>query len=326
MARQKITIIVPVYNEEAGIEALIAELREVLASQDFDWGVLFIDDGSTDRTLGILRDLHGRDPRFTAISFSRNFGKETAIAAGFRYAHGDAVILMDGDLQHPPAMIPDFVASWRAGNKVVFGQRASRDADSALRRLSSRLFHAVFRRIAHTRLPVGIVDFLLLDRAAVDAINRLGERSRFSKGLFAWIGFSSAVVPFDSPDRGEGVSRWSFLELANFGMDGLISFSSLPLKIWSYVGAAISLATLVYIATFPIGWILFGSSAVFPTLIVSLILFAGIQLITLGIIGEYLARIYEEVKGRPLFVVAEEIGVTGEVSSATIVSKTGSAG
>jgi glycosyltransferase involved in cell wall biosynthesis len=314
MARQKISVVVPAFNEEDVVNVLAERLTSVLGGiADVSWSVLFVDDGSTDGTLARLRALNARDSRFTTISFSRNFGKDTAIAAGFRYARGDAVVLMDADLQHPPELIPAFVTRWREGSKVVFAERQSRDSDSPLRRAYSRMFHAIFRRIAQTRLPAGIVDFLLLDRKAVDAINRLGERTRFSKGLYAWIGFPSSVVPFASPDRFVGESRWSFLKLAQFALDGFVSFSSLPLKIWSYAGALISLFAIAYGLYVLVRTLIFNTDLPgFPSLIVSIMFFAGVQLVSLGIIGEYLARIYEEVKARPLFVVAEEIGVDGE--------------
>jgi glycosyltransferase involved in cell wall biosynthesis len=318
--RPHICLVIPVFNEEDGLAALEAALHKALDGRDFSWSALFVDDGSSDGTLAAIRKLHDADPRFGAISFSRNFGKDVAIAAGLRYARGDAVVLLDADLQHPPDVIPAFVARWREGAKVVFGQRRSREADSWARRLYSRLFHAIFRRIAQTRLPIGVVDFLLLDRKAVDSINRLGERTRFSKGLYAWIGFPSAVVPFDSADRFVGASRWSFWKLAQFALDGFVSFSSLPLKVWSYIGALISLAALVYGGYVVVYTLLFDADVPgFPSLIVSIMFFAGVQLVSLGVIGEYLARIYEEVKARPLFVVAEEIGVSGDAVPARSV-------
>jgi polyisoprenyl-phosphate glycosyltransferase len=313
--RPEICLVIPVLNEAAGLEALVAALRQHLDGHDFAWSVLFVDDGSIDETLQHIRALNAADPRFSAISFSRNFGKEIAIAAGLRHAKGDAVVILDADLQHPPDMVPAFVAEWRKGAKIVFGQRQSRESDSWARRLYSRLFHFVFRHIAQTRLPLGVVDFLLMDRQAVDAINQLGERTRFSKGLYAWIGFASAVVPFESPDRFIGKSRWSFMKLASFALDGFVSFSSLPLKVWSYLGALVSLAAIAYGIYFLVRSLLFGVDVPgFPSLIVSIMFFAGVQLISLGIIGEYMARIYEEVKARPLYVVAEEIG-TGKTAS-----------
>jgi glycosyltransferase involved in cell wall biosynthesis len=311
--RPEITLVIPVLNEAAGLDALVAELHNCLDGRDFAWSVLFVDDGSTDGTLARIRDLNAADSRFAAISFSRNFGKEIAIAAGLKHAGGDAVVIMDADLQHPPELVRAFVAEWRRGARIVFGQRQSRESDSWARQLYSRLFHFVFRHIAQTRLPLGVVDFLLMDRQAVDTINRLGERTRFSKGLYAWIGFPSAVVPFESHDRFVGKSRWSFVKLASFALDGFVSFSSLPLKVWSYVGALVSLAAIAYGIYFMVRSLIFGVDVPgFPSLIVSIMFFAGVQLISLGILGEYLARIYEEVKARPLYVVAEEVGTGAE--------------
>ena len=308
--RPEITLVIPVLNEAAGLDALVAELHNGLDGRDFAWSVLFVDDGSTDGTLARIRELNAADPRFSAISFSRNFGKEIAIAAGLKHAKGDAVVIMDADLQHPPELVPAFVAEWRRGAKIVFGQRRSRESDSWWRRLYSRLFHFVFRHIAQTRLPLGVVDFLLMDRQAVDAINRLGERTRFSKGLYAWVGFPSAVVPFVSHDRFVGTVA---LELRQAGelrarrlrlllvpaAQGVVLFRRADLLVPRSPMAPISL----------VHSLLFGVDVPgFPTLIVSIMFFAGVQLVSLGIIGEYLARIYEEVKARPLYVVSEEVG------------------
>jgi glycosyltransferase involved in cell wall biosynthesis len=185
-----------------------------------------------------------------------------------------------------------------------------------LRNAYSRTFYAIFRKIAHTDLPEGISDFILLDRKAVDAVNRLGERTRFTRGLYSWIGFRSAVVPFDAGERATGRSKWSFLKLASSALDGIVSFSTLPLKVWSYVGALISIGALAYAAYYLVRTLLgVPDTPGFPSLIVSIMFFAGVQLVSLGVIGEYLARIYEEVKARPLYVVAEEIGITGEVAA-----------
>ncbi len=317
----KITVVIPVLNEAEGLDALVAELARCLDGRDFAWSVLFVDDGSTDGTLQRIRDLNAADRRFTAISFSRNFGKEIALAAGLRHAEGDAVVIMDADLQQPPSMIPDFVAEWRKGGKIVFGKRETRRYDSAFRRGISRIFHSVFNRITRTPLPVGMVDFLLLDRKAVDAFNRLDERTRFSKGLYAWIGFKQASIPFDYGERQAGGSRFSFLRLASFALDGFVSFSTLPLKVWSYIGAMISLAALAYGIYFLLRSLFVGVDVPgYPSLIVSIMFFAGVQLVSLGVIGEYLARIYEEVKARPLYVIAEEIG-TGDGAKTAPVSR-----
>ena len=317
MARQEITVVIPVLNEAEGLDALVAEIARSLDGHDFNWSVLFVDDGSTDGTLERIRAINAADPRFTAISFSRNFGKEIALAAGLRHARGDAVVIMDADLQQPPKMIPDIRRRMAQGRKNRLRQtRKPRRYDSALRRGVSRVFHAVFSRIARTPLPLGMVDFLLLDRKAVDAFNRLDERTRFSKGLYAWIGFSPTFVPFDYGERTTGGSRFSFLRLASFALDGFVSFSSLPLKVWSYIGAVISLAALAYGVYFIVRSLVVGVDVQgYPSLIVSIMFFAGVQLVSLGIIGEYLARIYEEVKGRPLYVIAEEIGSSDDAKA-----------
>ena len=312
-ARQHISLVIPVLNEADGLDSLVAALHVALDGVDFAWSVLFVDDGSTDGTLAKIRAMNAADPRITSISFSRNFGKEIAIAAGLRYAQGDAVVILDADLQHPPEVIPRFVARWRAGAKVVFGQRQTRVADSAFRNMYSSIFHAIFRSIARTRLPVGASDFLLLDRQAVDSLNRLDERTRFSKGLYVWIGYPSEVIPFDAGARATGQSKWNFFNLAQFALDGLVSFSTLPLKVWSYVGVVVSLGAIAYAIYFLVRSLIVGPDVPgFPSLIVSIMFFAGVQLVSLGVIGEYLARIYEEVKARPLYVVAEEIGVSGQ--------------
>jgi polyisoprenyl-phosphate glycosyltransferase len=314
-ARPTITIVVPAFNEGAGLQSLAGAIEERLKGCDFDWTVFFVDDGSSDQTLDTIRALNAGDPRFSGLSLSRNFGKEMAIAAGLRNARGDAIVLMDADLQHPPEIVPGLVARWREGYDVVFAQREDRIFDSPLRRLYSWAFYSLFRAITPTRLPLGATDFVLLDRVAVDVFNGLDERTRFSKGLCAWIGFKSSGVPFASPGRETGASRWRFFKLVQLALDGLLSFSSLPLKIWSYIGAAISLGAILYAIYFFIRTLLFNVDVPgFPSLIVSIMFFAGVQLVSLGVIGEYLARIFEEVKGRPLFVVAERIGADAAVT------------
>jgi glycosyltransferase involved in cell wall biosynthesis len=310
MTLQRISVVIPVLNEEAVLTSLVTELKSVMEGKDFLWNVLFVDDGSTDGTLQKLKEIYSTDSRFTSISFSRHFGKEEAIAAGLRYARGDAVILMDADLEHPPSTIINFINCWRQGYKVVFGARQGQTSGSPLRSLASRWFNAVFQRIARTQLPVGLVDFLLLDRQAVDVLNQLPEKTRFSKGLYVWIGFPRTVVRFDTGRTAARTSRWRFFDLAKLALNGLISFSNLPLKICSYVGVIVSLVALVYAAYIVVSTLMFGTDVPgFPSVLVSIIFFAGIQLISLGIVGEYIARVYDEAKGRPLYVVAEEIGI-----------------
>jgi polyisoprenyl-phosphate glycosyltransferase len=304
-----ISIIVPVMNEAENIPALVSRLTSVLDTVDARWEILFVDDGSTDTTLAVVKSLHGQDPRVVAISFSRNFGKEIAIAAGLRYARGDCAIIMDADLQHPPEMVRAFVAHWRAGYQVVYGQRRNREADGPLRRLFARAFYRVFNALARTDIPEGAGDFRLLDRRAIDAMNSLHEVSRFNKGLFSWIGFRSIGVPYTVCERAHGASKWSFGRLIRFAMDGLTSFSTLPLRVWSLIGLSISATAFAYALAFMVRTLVFGAEIPgFPSLIISTMFFAGVQLISLGVLGEYLGRVYEQVKSRPLFIVGEEVG------------------
>jgi glycosyltransferase involved in cell wall biosynthesis len=308
--RARLSVVVPGLNEERAIPALVERLRPVLDGLGLDWEVIFVDDGSTDGTMAVLRSLNARDARFKAVSLSRNFGKEIAAAAGLAYASGDAAVLMDADLQHPPAVIAEFVRHWRDGADMVYGRRIDREADGLLHRLFARLFYAAFGRLSGTVLPHGAGDFRLLDRKAIDAMNRMGERVRFNKGLYAWMGFRSVGVPFSVPPRVTGRSRWRPRKLAHFALDGLVSFSTIPLRVWSYLGVVVSLFAFCYAMVILVKTIFYGIDVPgFPSLIISVMFFAGVQLISLGVLGEYLGRMYEEVKGRPLFLVAEELGL-----------------
>jgi polyisoprenyl-phosphate glycosyltransferase len=307
---QTLTVIIPMLNEERGLEALVSRLTPVLDATRLRWDILFIDDGSRDATPAILRRLNAADPRLTALSLSRNFGKERAVAAGLAHATGDAVVLMDADLQHPPEIIPQFIAKWREGFDVVYGQRDDRETDGMARRAFAKVFYGTFKAMSGTTLPDGAGDFRLLDRKAVAALNQIQERVRFNKGLYAWIGFQSCGVTFHVPPRFDGSkSRFRPRQLWRFAMDGLVSFTTMPLRIWSYVGVAVSGLAFTYIFGFLLKMLIFGGGASgFPTLIIAILFLGGIQLISLGVIGEYLGRMYEEVKGRPLYIVAEEIG------------------
>ncbi len=309
--RRTLSVVIPVLNEARGLETLVARLRDALEAIGRPFEVIFIDDGSTDATLDVLRRMHGADPRVKALSFSRNFGKEIAVAAGLKYASGDGVVVMDGDLQHPPPVIAEFVAKWDEGFEIIYGRRRDRDTDPAMHRMFSRVFYRVFEKMSGTELPDGAGDFRLLDRKAVDALNRIGERSRFNKGLYAWIGFKTIGVPFDVAARLDGRSRWNPRKLLRFALDGLASFTTLPLRVWSYLGLVVSAFAFFYAVVFTVKTLLWGVDLPgFPTLIISVMFFAGVQLISLGVMGEYLGRVYEEVKGRPLFIVADRVGVS----------------
>ena len=311
MARELISIVVPVLNEAANLDALVARLTPVLDGLGLDWELVFVDDGSLDATLDGLKALNARDRRIKAISLSRNFGKEIALAAGLRYAKGAAAILMDADLQHPPELLSQFVARWREGYQVVYGQRIDRNTDSPARRLISVAFYKLFNALVKTDIPEGAGDFRLLDRKAIDAMNRIRESSRFNKGLFSWIGFRSVGVPYVVGERvGGGGSRWNLRRLVHFALDGLTSFSTLPLRVSTLLGLAISIFAFGYAMLVLLEAMIFGIAVPgLPSILISVMFFAGVQLIVLGIIGEYLGRVYEEVKSRPLFLVSEEVGL-----------------
>ena len=310
--RPDISVVVPVYNEGANLRPLAARLVPALEQAGVSFEAIFVDDGSHDDSLAELKALCAGEPRFRALSFSRNFGKEIAIAAGLDEARGAAAVIMDSDLQHPPEVIPLFIEKWRDGYKNVYGQRADRATDPKMRTVFTGLFYRLLEKIGDVPLPPGAGDFRLLDRQAVDALLSMRERARFNKGLYAWIGFKSIGVPFDVESRASGESKFNFTRLARFALDGLLSFSSMPLMIWTYVGLAISVFALGMAAYY---WAAHHAlrrrrARAFPSLVVSIAFFSGMQLLSLGVLGEYIGRIFNEVKGRPLYLVAERIEAT----------------
>jgi polyisoprenyl-phosphate glycosyltransferase len=312
-----ISIIIPVLNEADNLGPLVARLTPVLDHLGTRWEIIIIDDGSTDGTLEALKALNAREPRATGISFSRNFGKEIALAAGLQYARGDAAVMMDADLQHPPEMLGPFIEQWRQGYDIVYGNRLDRGTDGLFRRLYSRVFYRLFNYLSRSDIPSGAGDFRLLDRRAINAMNRFKENSRFNKGLYSWIGFKSIGLPYQVAERSHGVSKWSFSKLGSFAIDGLTSFSTLPLRVWSVLGLAISTMAIIYATFILVRTLIFGADVPgYPSILVSVMLLAGVQLISLGVLGEYLGRVYEEVKDRPLYLVADEIGIrhTSEVT------------
>ena len=308
--RPQVSVVVPMFNEAENLEPLVNKLVPTLEKCAASFEVVFIDDGSGDGTLDVLRSLHASDSRLTAVSFSRNFGKEIAIAAGLDHAQGDAIVIMDADLQHPPELIETFMQCWRDGYQNIYAQRTHRKGDSALRRILTDKFYDLFAVFGETRLPPGAGDFRLLDRKAANALRAMGERARFSKGLYAWIGFRSIGVPFTVADRAFGESKFSYRKLTRFALDGLMSFSTVPLKIWTFVGTFVSGAALMFAAYFLIRTATHGIDVPgYASLIVSILFFSGIQMLSLGVLGEYVGRIFAEVKRRPLYLVAERIGM-----------------
>ena len=316
-ARQKVgallSVVVPFYNEGAGVEPFFARLIPVLDRLSLSWEVICVNDGSLDDTLARLIARHEREPRIRIIDFSRNFGKEPALSAGLAHARGEAVLPLDADLQHPPEVIPELVAKWREGYEVVYAVRSTRAYQSALARMMSHLFYWIFERLSDVPLPEGAGDFRLLDRRVVDVINRMPERTRFMKGIFAWVGFRQVGVRFTPAPRREGESKWAFLRLLRFAFDGLTAFSNFPLKVWGLIGASISLLAFVYIVVRLLRTAIYGIDVPgYELIIVTILFLGGMQLLTLGIIGDYLGRVFDEVKGRPLYIVRASFGFEPE--------------
>ncbi len=299
-----LTVIAPVYNEEDTITAFLEAMYPVLNQTQCDWSICFINDGSTDATLPLILNAAKRSHRIKVINFARNFGKEAALTAGVDQSDSDAVIIIDVDLQDPPDVILDFVAKWREGYDVVYGKRASRRDDTWLKRASAGSFYKLFNRISRTKIPENVGDFRLMDRRVVEAVKQLPERNRFMKGLFAWVGFPTASVSFHRAARTAGSTKFRFKNLWNFALDGLLSFSTMPLKAWTYLGGLLALAAGGYAAFIIVQTLIFGIDVPgYASLMVVLLTASAAQLLSLGIIGEYIARLTIEAKQRPIYIL-----------------------
>lgn len=302
-----LSIVVPVLNEEESLTAFMDAITPHLEVNAPQHEVIFIDDGSTDNTLARLKALNASDPRIRYVSFSRNFGKEAALTAGLAHARGDAVVPMDVDLQDPPELLADFVRLWKdEGYDMVYGIRVSRDEDTRLKKLTARLFYRLFNSMTHAPIPGNAGDYRLLSRRIVDVLLRLPERSRFMKGLYAWVGFRATGVSYSRPARHRGTTKFNFWKLWNFALDGLVSFSTVPLRVWSYIGAVTALLAFVYIMVIVAGVLFTGRDVPGYASLMSVVLFfGGMQLLSIGILGEYIGRLFMEVKQRPLYVVEQ---------------------
>jgi polyisoprenyl-phosphate glycosyltransferase len=306
--RLSITVVVPVYNEEAVLPEFHRRLGTVLESLSAPAEILYVNDGSQDGSMACLAALHASDPRVAVIDLSRNFGKEIAMSAGLDHAGGAVVILIDADLQDPPELIPDMIRAWREGNDVVLMRRRSRAQETWLKKATARSFYRAMGRLGTIDIPEDVGDFRLLSRRAVQAVRRFPERSRFMKGLLAWIGFSCREIEYDRAGRQAGETKWNYWRLWNFALEGITSFSVAPLKLASYVGFATALAAFAYGGYFVVKTLAFGDPVRgFPTLIAVVLFLGGLQMMALGIIGEYLARMFIEVKQRPLYLVQRRL-------------------
>ncbi len=305
----ELSVVVPLYNEELNIDYLFERLRSVLSRLNMTYEIVCVNDGSRDKTLERLIEYHHHNPKIKVVNLSRNYGKEIALSAGLDYAKGAAVVPIDADLQDPPELIEELVAKWREGYDVVYATRRSRDGESWLKRFTAKAFYQVIDSISHVPIPRDTGDFRLLDRRVVDAIKQLPERTRFMKGLFAWVGFKQTSVLFDRPSRHKGETKWNYWRLWNFALDGIMSFSFVPLKVWSYIGLLVAIPTFFYASFLVIRTLIYGVDvAGYASIMVAVLFLGGVQLISLGVIGEYIGRVYEEVKGRPLYLVRESYG------------------
>ncbi len=302
-----LSVILPCYREATNLPAMLERLQKVLDQVDGDKEILAIDDGSPDNTYEVLQSLKEKYKYLHIIRFARNFGKEAALTCGLNRAKGDAVVMLDADLQHPPETILEMLEKWKRGDKMVYALRRNRNGDGVLRRAWTKAFYWVFKTISELELPEGAGDFRLLDKQVVAAINSLPERNRFMKGLMTWVGFKSGFVEFDAAERASGVSSWSFRSLFMLAINGLTAFSNVPLRVWSLFGFLISTVATVYALYLVVRTWIFGVDMPgFPSLMCGILFMGGIQLISLGVIGEYIGRIFTEVKDRPIYIVAED--------------------
>lgn len=299
-----LSVVSPCFNEAGGLEEFVARVTEVLedASQAFE--IVLVNDGSTDQTLAEMLSLAASRDNISVVNLTRNFGKEIALTAGIVHAVGDAVVVMDCDLQDPPQVMVEFIACYRRGYDVAYGRRVDRQGDSWVKKLTARLFYRMMRNLGPVPLPENVGDFRLMSRRAVNALLSLPETHRFMKGLFAWIGFPAVAVDYVRTPRFTGSTKWNFRKLLDLSIEGVTSYTTIPLRLTTYVGFAIAAVTIFYGAYVLLRTLLFGDAVQgFPTLFITMLMLGGAQLIALGVIGEYLGRIFNETKSRPLFLV-----------------------
>ena len=301
-----LSVLVPCFNEEEVLPAFHARLVAAMAGMEDTWEVLYINDGSTDGTLGILKSLQRNHPCVGFAALSRNFGKEAAMSAGLRLARGQAVVVIDADLQDPPELIPDMLKAWRQGADVVNMKRRIRQGETWFKKTSAHWFYRVINSLSEVPIPADVGDFRLLSRRSVDALNQLPERNRFMKGLFAWIGYTQITLGYDRHARAAGQTKWPYLKLFHFAVEGITGFSVVPLRLASYAGFLTAFGAFIYAIMFMVKTLTIGESVKgFPTLIVTILLMGGLQLMAMGIIGEYLGRLFMESKRRPLYLLDE---------------------
>lgn len=301
-----LSAVIPVYDEEDVLPLLRERLEKVLGGLGVRWEVVFVDDGSRDGTVRLLSEMAAKDPRWRAVVLSRNYGHQVALTAGLDHARGDVLAVLDADLQDPPELIATMLEKWREGYDVVYGQRARRDGESALKLLTARVFYRLLRSLSGVDIPPDVGDFRLMDRKAVEALKRMPERSRFVRGMVAWCGFRQCPVVFDRPARAAGVTKYPWMKMARFAADAIFSFSVVPLRLATLAGLLVMAAgVLEILRTLYLRFVLGGIVPGFTSIFISVLFLGGLNLVVLGILGEYIGRIYVESKGRPLYFVQE---------------------
>jgi glycosyltransferase involved in cell wall biosynthesis len=308
-AGKRLSIVVPMHNEAPVLGAFFTRIGVATQGLGVEIEIICVDDGSRDETLQGLIDWAGADPRIKVIAFARNFGKEAALTAGIEAASGDMVVPIDADLQDPPELIAEFVRLWEEGYDVVYGARADRSSDTAIKRTTARLFYRVFNGVSDLQIPESAGDFRLMDRAVVEALKQLPERNRFMKGLFAWVGFRQIGVPYVRPERAAGVTTMGFFRLWRFALDGITSFSSAPLRFWTGLGLVAAVVAVIAAVVLIVRVLVVGREVPgYASLMVVMLFSFAFQMIAFGVLGEYVGRLYQEVKGRPIYVVRARIG------------------
>lgn len=313
----RLTVVVPAYNEGEGLRAFHARTRAALDAIDgIEADILFVDDGSRDDTWAVMQSLVAADPQVGALKLARNFGKELALTAGLDAVDADAAVVIDADLQDPPELIAEFVARWREGFDVVYGTRLERDGESWLKRLTAAGFYRLMEQVSSTPVPRDTGDFRLLSRRALDALHGVRERHRFMKGLFAWVGFRQSAIGYHRDPRHAGTSKFNYWKLWNFAIEGITSFSTLPLRVATYAGGVAALAAFAYGMFIIAKTLLWGDEvAGYPSLMTVILFLGGLQLMALGVIGEYLGRLYMEAKQRPLYLIDTALKPAARVQS-----------
>ena len=307
MQMKKISILIPCFNEEKSLPLLYPELVKLMdANNGYEWELMFVNDGSHDDTLRVLKQLRQQDKRVNYVDLSRNFGKENAMLAGFDYVTGDCMVIIDADLQHPPTLIPEMIKWWEQGYDDVYAKRKSRGKESWLRKRLSLEFYKILQRSSRFDVLQNVGDFRLLDRSCINALKKMRESERYTKGMYSWIGFRKKDIEFVQGDRVAGESSWNYRQLFSFAIDGITSFTNAPLRISTVVGFVVSLLAFLYMIYVFIKALFWGDPVQgYPTLVILILFLGGIQLLSLGIIGEYIGRIYNETKNRPDYLVRE---------------------